>query len=88
MELQWMDTDWYTHEKAVAELRIGWLFDAWKLEMGMLDILPRGDSEEERYFDQRKSWRSSRSLVYGPQDEPYRFLPMFNGYCLLVRDKR
>lgn len=75
-------------QRAILAQHWQWTLDRWKLDMNMLDVLPRGDSEEDKYFDQRKSWRSSRSLVHGPQNEPYRFLPLFNGYCVLVRDKR
>ena len=76
-------------QKAILALHWQWTLDAWKDSMGMLEYAPREDTEEDKYFGTTggrtlRRWKTPE----GPRSEPYRMLPLFNGYCRLVRDKR
>lgn len=77
-------------QKAILALHWQWMLDSWKDSLGMLEYAPTEPTEEDRYFREgevtRKLW--NRKPVHGPRSEPYRMLPLFNGYCRLVRDKR
>ena len=74
-----------TQQRAIAQLHFQWMIDQWKYEMGMLEVL--GRDEESAWEDSTR--RTLRRKVLNENttpDRPYRFLPFFNGWGVLVRD--
>jgi hypothetical protein len=67
-------------ERTVGMLKLQWELDRWQYDMGMLEVL---DTTEDDLMQRRLR----RDYDSTPPDRPYRFLPFFNGYGVLVRDK-
>lgn len=64
-------------QRAIGMQRLQWELDRWQYDMGMLEVLPNDDEPIARRL------RTARQTP----ERPYRFLPFFNGYGVLVRDK-
>ena len=75
-------------QRAIAQQHFQWMVDGVKDSLGMLEYAPREYTEEDKYFGTTggrtlRRWKTPE----GPRSEPYRVLPLWNGYVRLVRDK-
>lgn len=63
---------------------IAWKMDAWKAELGMVEVA--GPAYKLWDVDNRPTRTLRRGQKEEVEDRPFRYVPLMNGYGILVRE--